>query len=264
MPEPVPASSDTSRPDSSASAPAVTLDALGTLLAFRDVQRKRTEYWNEYTDAIEAHLKWSAAKQERAKVASTSTTDQDTPSSSDAEATNGAATRRGQHSCAHAAGINTSNLESDNEQPTTEAQPQADVAPPPLPEVNGPMLLQIVNLVTQGLLSCSHQTRMLEGHLRDPAPPTEASSATDPQPDLALANLMGKAQDLENSLLRITVKRDQLRTGDLHSGADANLRDNQEEIEDLSRQRMRIRQEINEIMSEVQAEIAELQAARDE
>ncbi|CAD6892603.1 unnamed protein product [Tilletia laevis] len=236
------------------------LSPLAALLAFRDVQRKRAEYWIEYTDAMDAHLRWSAARQERQ-----SKDDHEEEEQASSEADNGA-TARHQSSCAHAAGIDTASVVASTASPTT--QPPA---PAPIAEVNGPMLLQILNLVTQGLLSCSHQSRMLEAHLRNPATSETTGEEVDLTPQPALARLLGTVQDRENRLLRTTVKRDQLRTNALHAvtAADDERTSpndpsaNQAEIDESQRERHQIREEINEAMAEVQAEIAELQADQD-
>jgi len=140
------------------------------------------------------------------------------------------------------------------------------------------MLVQIINLVTQGLLTCSHETRMLEAHLRAPATSDatqaageeqEATSNTALQPQPALARLLGIVQDLENRLLRVTVERDQLRTAALHGAVAAPAGIEEQSVEEpedsdakvarLDATRTRIREEINDAMAEVQAEIAELQ-----
>ncbi|CAD6907262.1 unnamed protein product [Tilletia controversa] len=222
---------------------------------------QRAEYWIEYTDAMDAHLRWSAARQERL-----SKDDHEEEEQASSEADNDDAPARHSSSCAHAAGVDTASVVASTASPTT--QPPA---PAPIAEVNGPMLLQILNLVTQGLLSCSHQSRMLEAHLRNPATSDTTGEEVDLTPQPALARLLGTVQDLENRLLRTTVKRDQLRTNALHavttvddertSPNDPSA--NQAEIDELQRERHQIREEINEAMAEVQAEIAELQADQD-
>ncbi|KAE8233723.1 hypothetical protein CF326_g1239 [Tilletia indica] len=229
------------------------LSPLAALLAFRDVQRKRAEYWVEYTDAIDAHLRWSAARPRREE--------DDAGLKTETNGDDGVEVPQHRPSCAHAAGIDPTSA-------IAQTQEASSSSPPPPAEVNGPMLLQILNLVTQGLLSCSHQSRLLEAHLRNPAT-DESSTQTSLAPQPALARLLGTVQDLENRLLRTTVKRDQLRTNALHSGDE----DSQDQtrittsdgdaagtIEELQRERHKIREEINEAMAEIQAEIAELQA----
>ncbi|KAE8253932.1 hypothetical protein A4X06_0g1148 [Tilletia controversa] len=210
---------------------------------------------------MDAHLRWSAARQERL-----SKDDHEEEEQASSEADNDDAPARHSSSCAHAAGVDTASVVASTASPTT--QPPA---PAPIAEVNGPMLLQILNLVTQGLLSCSHQSRMLEAHLRNPATSDTTGEEVDLTPQPALARLLGTVQDLENRLLRTTVKRDQLRTNALHavttvddertSPNDPSA--NQAEIDELQRERHQIREEINEAMAEVQAEIAELQADQD-
>jgi len=259
------------------------LTPLASLLAFRDVQRKRAEYWIEYADAIDAHLRWSAA----VRAAAVQRERQEgTDSSSDEQGASGSAElRNGQrHSCAHAAGIDVQSIVAEHGAEATSSAPEdgdADTAPLPSshqPEVNGPMLVQIINLVTQGLLTCSHETRMLEAHLRAPATSDatqaageeqEATSNTALQPQPALARLLGIVQDLENRLLRVTVERDQLRTAALHGAVAAPAGIEEQSVEEpedsdakvarLDATRTRIREEINDAMAEVQAEIAELQ-----
>ncbi|KAK0567859.1 hypothetical protein OC844_000060 [Tilletia horrida] len=275
-------------PISATPAPVVQ-SPLATLLAFRDVQRKRAEYWIEYQDAIDAHFRWTALTQQRTKQQLQQEQEQEAEddAASGAVAPSSGSIARTQHSCAHAAGIDTSSLQ-DLQEEQAQAQKNNKEQEKDAPEVNGPMLLQIVNLVTQGLLSCSHQTRMLEAHLRDPRPPAPAPapepepSTTDehspaPRPDLA--KLLATVQEGENRLLRTTVKRDQLRTAALHGTSTAPHTSAEQVVNDtaegqvdhddvenvdgqvarLQRERDQIREEINEAMAEVQAEIAELQ-----
>ncbi|KAK0537122.1 hypothetical protein OC842_001735 [Tilletia horrida] len=273
-------------PISATPAPVVQ-SPLATLLAFRDVQRKRAEYWIEYQDAIDAHFRWTALTQQRTKLQLQLQQEAEDDAASGVVAPSSGSTARTQHSCAHAAGIDTSSLQ-DLQEEQDQAQKNNKEQEKDAPEVNGPMLLQIVNLVTQGLLSCSHQTRMLEAHLRDPRPPpsgeqeqepstTDEDSPAPPRPDLA--KLLATVQEGENRLLRTTVKRDQLRTAALHgtsaaphTSAEQAVNDTAEgqvdhddvenvdgQVARLQRERDQIREEINEAMAEVQAEIAELQ-----
>lgn len=98
---------------------------------------------------------------------------------------------------------------------------------------------KILSLVTSGLLDCSHSVRAIE---------TELRSALN-RPDLAL--LVGRVQDLENSVLRNIVERDQ-------SKRRASLQDREvgDELNQLDDRIQSDRASIQETMDEIQGEIA--------
>jgi hypothetical protein len=102
---------------------------------------------------------------------------------------------------------------------------------------------KILSLVTSGLLDSSHCVRAVETELR-----SRFNQAT-------LADYVGKVQDLENIVLRTIVERDQTRRSAMVEGRDVD--------EDSLRQKDQSiqanRQEIQDLMAEINAEVAELQ-----
>jgi hypothetical protein len=111
----------------------------------------------------------------------------------------------------------------------------------PLP-ITDDVFVKILALVTSGLLDSSHSVRAIETELR-----TRFN-----QP--LLADLIGKIQDLENAVLRSIVQRDRtirkanVEGRDIHDG----------DIQQKNLTIQNCRQEIQELMTEVNAEVAEM------
>ncbi|UZJ57159.1 hypothetical protein CBS101457_006479 [Exobasidium rhododendri] len=105
------------------------------------------------------------------------------------------------------------------------------------------VFVKILALVTSGLLDSSHIVRAIETELR-----TRFNQRL-------LADLVGHIQDLENAVLRSIVRRDQsIRTANVEG---RNIHDSDIQQENLAVQNHR--QEIQELMAEINAEMAEMQ-----
>lgn len=102
---------------------------------------------------------------------------------------------------------------------------------------------KILSLVTSGLLDSSHCVRAVETELR-----TRFNQVT-------IANYIGQVQDLENKVLRSIVERDQSKRTAMVEGRDID----DESLRQKDKNVTVYRQEIQELMAEINAEVAELQ-----
>lgn len=112
----------------------------------------------------------------------------------------------------------------------------------PLP-MSDDIFAKILSLVTSGLLDSSHSVRAVETELRSRFHQNQ------------LADLVGQVQDLENKVLRKIVQRDQDNRKAALEGRDIDqkaLRQQDSAIQDC-------RQEIQELVAEINAEVAEMQ-----
>ncbi|KAN0065424.1 hypothetical protein ACQY0O_001260 [Thecaphora frezii] len=192
---------------------AVPTTALHLLKSFKECQERRVAHWHEYDDAFSTYL-----SQPSPSAPLSGDTLPSPPPLQDQSAMDGAASRT-LHSCsqaAHAAGERIA--------------------------ITDDMLQEILHLVTQGLLECSHRARAIQ---------TELALPHIDQPRLAA--LVDRIQNHENQLLRTTVQRDQLRKLALSQQRDYN-----HDVEQLQRTITELRNEIVQEMQEVAAEMAEL------
>lgn len=112
----------------------------------------------------------------------------------------------------------------------------------PLPMTDD-IFAKILSLVTSGLLDSSHSVRTVETELRSRFHQN------------ALADMVGQVQDLENQVLRKIVQRDQDKRKAVVEGRDTDqeaLRQQDAAIRDC-------RQQIQELITEINAEVAEMQ-----
>jgi hypothetical protein len=114
----------------------------------------------------------------------------------------------------------------------TEAMPMTD-----------DIFTKILSLVTSGLLDSSHCVRAVETELR--------SRFNQP----TLANYVGQVQDLENKVLRCIVERDQTKRTAMVQGRDID----RESLRQKDANVREYRQEIQDLIAEINAEVAELQ-----
>ncbi|PWN23452.1 hypothetical protein BCV69DRAFT_119924 [Microstroma glucosiphilum] len=261
------ASTSTINGDSDASSssvrfPAPPKDVLSILRTFLETQQRRVGLWNEYEEAMEGHLRAVKAEKDQATSGA-----------------NGAPTR-GPLTNGHIESTATSSTEHHSE---SHAHGSSHYDSTPLPLSDPALLARIISLVTSGLLDCAHETRTIalelgspssaaEGTAASPTPPSSnaaASAPFEPRPDLA--RTIGKIQDLENSVLRKIVRRDQLRRGwvappaagedaTTDSAASQGKEEEEAEVKELDADIERLRKEdIAELMTEVRGEMADLQ-----
>lgn len=101
------------------------------------------------------------------------------------------------------------------------------------------MMAQILRLVTEGLIECSHRARAIQTELNHLNP--------------HLATLVSNIQDTENKILRTTVERDQLvRSASLQD------RDFSGTIQQKNNELNQLRATVAEHMQEISAEMADL------
>lgn len=102
---------------------------------------------------------------------------------------------------------------------------------------------KILSLVTSGLLDSSHCVRAVETELR-----SRFNQST-------LAGYVGQVQNLENKVLRCIVERDQSKRTAMVEGRDVD----EESLRQKDASVREYRQEIQDLMAEINAEVAELQ-----
>ncbi|PWN53749.1 hypothetical protein IE53DRAFT_383746 [Violaceomyces palustris] len=238
-----------------------------TLLAlksFKECQERRVAHWNEYEDAMKTHLSPSAnrvAEREPRGVHGEAT-------ELDPRMTGSSLNDPGQillnHSCsAHDHGSNGAGVGSGR-------------------GIDDGVMKEILRLVTEGLISCSHEARAIQTEL-----------LTNPRLNRSdLSEMVGGIQDLENKVLKNIVRRDQLRrlevldlassphppssssttTSGTHptephrerEEADGEVMDHHpsrdfgDEIQRLDREVNELRQEIGERMQDIYAEMTDL------
>lgn len=194
--------------------------AFTALKAVKSTQEKRVAFWAEYEDALGAHLAVPLSEGGESGRGEREGAGARDPDGEGQELANGSVSGHGHdHGHGHSHG-------------------HYDPPPRGLDDV---VMVEVLRLVTQGLLDCSHTLRTLETELR----------TTLARPDLA--RLAGQIQDGENELLRTTVRRDQLR-----KVARLEERDAEEEVRALDGEVKRLRESIGELMQEVNAEMAEM------
>ncbi|EPQ30768.1 uncharacterized protein PFL1_01669 [Pseudozyma flocculosa PF-1] len=203
--------------------------ALHLLRSFKECQERRVAHWHEYNDAFSTYLSQppppvttaTAGQAASTSAASSDAANLTSPSSADQQRA-----ARTPHSCSHAAAAHDAEG----------AQSGGRIA------ISDDMLQEILHLVTQGLLECSHRARAIQTELALP-------HIDKPQ----LAALVGRIQAKENDLLRATVERDQLRKVALSQQRDFN-----DKIASLDARIASFRDDIAQEMQEVAAEMAEL------
>ncbi len=233
---------------------------LQALQAFKEAQARRVAHWQEYEEAMKAFFK-----------------DADLAAGGSSSGGSGSSNTRGP--------VNGSRNNDAADEPSNTTAAEAAHAhshshshyDPPPRSIDDGVMTQILRLVTSGLLECSHEVRAIQIELGGP---TSSSSSTAAAADAAgttaetgasstqfnrpdLAKLVGSVQDLENALLRKIVQRDQARRlaslASPSAEADADGNGSKEaEVRQAQRDIAGIKEEINEKMQEVNAEIAEL------
>lgn len=266
--------------------PAPPRDVLSILRTFLETQQRRVGLWNEYEEAMEGHLR--AVRAEKDQIAAVSD-----GSATGASLTNGHAETTASSPMDHPPA---SDSGSHPAPPHSHEHGSSHYDSTPLPLSDPGLLARIISLVTSGLLDCAHETRTIALELGSPSTAPEATSASSaptangdhpgsngsigssssnvgpapfgPRPDLA--RTIGKIQDLENSVLRKIVRRDQLRRGwvapptaseDATQGSRSQSKEEEEEeVQELGAEIERLRkEEIAELMTEVRGEMADLQ-----
>lgn len=111
-----------------------------------------------------------------------------------------------------------------------------------MPMTDG-VFTKILSLVTSGLLDSSHCVRAVETELR-----SRFNQST-------LAGYVGQVQNLENKVLRCIVERDQSKRTAMVEGRDVD----EESLRQKDASVREYRQEIQDLMAEINAEVAELQ-----
>lgn len=192
--------------------------ALEALQAFKEAQERRVAHWQEYDEAMR-HYDDSTPRLQQASSNDAGEIRTGPTPSSEAASTSGQGQGRGR-GCGHG------------------SSSHYDEGPLP---ISDELMAKILSLVTSGLLDCSHTVRTVETELRT------ALSRSD------LADLVGKVQALENTVLRSIVERDQNKRR-----ARLEARDLDADIQASEATVRQTRQEIAEVMTEINAEMAEL------
>lgn len=125
--------------------------------------------------------------------------------------------------------------------PSSDGRPASDHYRSAALPMTDAILSKVMSLVTSGLLDCSHCVRTIETELRGNLRSSQ------------LADLVGNVQDQENKVLRTIVQRDQnKRIGKLEG------RDMSEDIQQANEEVIVLRRGIQDLMSEINAELADL------
>ncbi|KDN52276.1 hypothetical protein K437DRAFT_254464 [Tilletiaria anomala UBC 951] len=198
------------------------ISLLEALQAFEVAQRRRVAHWKEYHEAMLAFTQGQLTN-------SVSASNDLAGDTIEPRYLNGNATK----------------------EPFSASGPPSNHYDPAPRSIDEGVMTQILRLVTSGLLECSHEVRAIQIELQ--------SQASFNRPDLA--EVVSSVQDLENSLLRKIVARDQaLRLEALEAGSPSTglARDRSEDVAEYQEQIAHIKQEIMERMQDISAEIAEL------
>lgn len=257
--------------------PAPPRDVLSILRTFLETQQRRVGLWNEYEEAMEGHLRAVKAEKEQGTTVNGGSTAEMSLANGHAE--HGASSSTDHEGASHE-GAQTAHSHS-------HAHGSSHYDSTPLPLSDPGLLARIISLVTSGLLDCAHETRTIALELSSPTSSAEGAAAAssssvptatatapasapfDPRPDLA--RTIGRIQDLENTVLRKIVRRDQLRRGwvapsavgedvTTDSTASHSKEEEEAEVQELDAEIERLRkEEIAELMTEVRGEMADLQ-----
>ncbi|PWZ01522.1 hypothetical protein BCV70DRAFT_198954 [Testicularia cyperi] len=274
MPEPIPTTTGANStpastnghsadgPEQSSTFSAIGSTPLELLRAVKEVQERRVAVWKEYEDAFELFLhppSSIASGPVNGSQNGVLINDDIAGSSSIRVESNGAEGDGAEHN--HSASASTSASVSASTSDPREtgrgcgacaSTSSAQAAP----GISSDLMSQILQITTQALIECSHRLRSIQTELQH-------SSVSH------LAHIVDAIQSEENSLLRSTVARDQLRqqssASSSSSSSSSSISDSQamEKIAELQQDIHHARAEIASLMQDVYAESLELAAAQD-